>query len=155
MEKLSVRKETIVYGENAGQLIFIPQSLALELRQVYLALRESKTWGELRARMPEKYYHEAVELSGVIDTIHDEDPFDSEIIIAYTEGYWPTWPAQFMLTWMPEEVTSTMGEVFYSAINGEYLFINPFRLPEVIAALEAHGYTCIEDQQLIEDMGPE
>jgi len=60
-----------------------------------------------------------------------------------------------MLTWMPEGVKSSLGEVFYSAINGEYLFIDPIHLREVIAVLEAQGYACVEDQQLIEDMGPE
>lgn len=41
----------LVYGDNEG-LVFIPRAKALELAEIWKAIDGSKTWGDLRHRMP-------------------------------------------------------------------------------------------------------
>jgi hypothetical protein len=53
---------------------------------------------------------------------------------------------------MPDEVRQHLGEVGSSMTGGDHLFLDPAKQIEVIAMLEAKGYTCVEDQQMIKQV---
>jgi hypothetical protein len=153
MGKQSPETTEIVYADCSGELIFLPKNLALELAQIWTALNNSKTWGEFQANVPDHVYEEIM-----AEMKDDEDPealpdpenaFDSDAIPGYDDGDWPTWPLQYMLEWMPEDIQQQYGKVVPSAVNGDCLELLEEKAGEIVLALEKRGYTCTEDESLV------
>src|SRR5919107_6311312 len=114
------RQDDIVYGEVTDSLVFIPKEEAIELGQVYKALRTANTWGEFKERSPTDKYKEAVEFAwevleeeGAVSENNKEPDaeaeFDPDHHLGYENMDWPSWPAQNMLDWVPEEIQTRFG----------------------------------------------
>lgn len=143
---------TLVYGEQAGGLVFIPEQRARQLAAVVDAWWTSSTWGEFRTR---------VDSFGVADEIlaflgYPEDyPPDDETLTddqkhQYTQdGDWPPWPAAEMLAWVPKEVAE-LGQPGVSMSSGPALFFELDQMGELVAALERRGFTCRRDDSLVQ-----
>jgi len=145
----------LVYGERAGQLIFVPTPLAQRLTTLRQAIQSASTWGELKELLPQDNYQEIAsmltEWCELEETFQPEggEPFEGSKIPGYDDGDWPEWPAQEMLSWMPQELQQSYGTVKDSIFNGEFLEIEAEQKQALVADLEALGYKCVEDDQAI------
>ena len=79
----------------------------------------------------------------------DDDGFNPETIPGLSDGDWPDWAEQLALRWLPEDVIERFGKVEDSVLNGFFLIFNPANAPAIIAALEAQGYQCAWDEELV------
>lgn len=59
------------------------------------------------------------------------------------------WPQQLMLEWLPKEIQRQYGHIELSVHDGEFLRLDWKRVKEIVAALEALGYTCSEDSRAL------
>ena len=144
--------QRLVYGElTDDQLVFIPESEAIELAQLQTAIQSSRTWGEFKAQIPPPRWLQAI--SNYVDNDEplpaDDHPFDTNELPGYGDGDWPQWPAQRMLEWMPEVIRTRFGDVGTSMVSGDMLSIDPASESGIIAALKDAGYTCIRDDHLV------
>jgi hypothetical protein len=78
-----------------------------------------------------------------------DDPFDVGDIPMVCEGDWPAWPQQEMLDWVPEAIQEQYGEVDCSPVSGPYLLFRTEDEEKLVAALLAHGYSCVRDETLV------
>ncbi|HSF47556.1 MAG TPA: hypothetical protein VLA73_04265, partial [Burkholderiales bacterium] len=136
-------------------LVLISRGDAEALAQKWSAVRQAKSWGELRELCPNAYAELAqmeVDRDDLeqIMTPNDSEPFDADQINAICDGNWPEWPASDMLDWLPDDLCEELGEIQDSAYNGSYLYLPADQYAEVIAALETRGYRCVPDQVLID-----
>jgi hypothetical protein len=79
----------------------------------------------------------------------DEDTFHPEAISGAAGGNWPERPEQGMLRWLPPPICGPLGCRVHSCLRGDYLFFNPGHAPEILTALEAAGYSCYWDEDLV------
>jgi hypothetical protein len=174
----------IVYGDDEG-LVFIPRAKALELAAIWKAVFQSKTWGELRNRMPPEAWKEFCSVvfdeddSYTLERFREElkqeepnvtedeilaqyrklgvlerRPFDDEAFVwgdipCLQEPSWPACPNTEMLDWMPESVQTDCGKVGSSMWSGEMLVLSWSRADEIVRELQALGYTCTRDDELV------
>jgi len=106
----------LVYGivhDSYDSLVFIPKRKADKLAHLWSVLQSAKTWGELRVKLPrttvreirEMYMGGETQRTGVLESA----PFDWGEIGAIWGGFWPEWPQQTMLDFMPEEIIKEFG----------------------------------------------
>lgn len=153
MSSGSGERQALVYGyrqDLAEGLVFMPEDRARELEKIWAAVNEAKTWGEFQARVPDAY-------AAILERWQEDEedapsagkPFEASRIPGLDDGDWPGWPAQEMLDWLPEDIQERYGRVEVSVLNGDYLELPPSQAGEIAAALEAQGYRCREDQELV------
>ena len=80
----------------------------------------------------------------------DDDAFEVNAVPGLSEGNWPERPEQAMLRWLPPLICGRLGRRVYSRRQGDYLIFDPGRAPEILAALEAAGYCCCWDEDLVQ-----
>lgn len=78
------------------------------------------------------------------------DSFSAGDAPGYEDGDWPDFLAQSMLDWMPTQIQKTYGKLGDTTLNGFTLDLPPENLGPIIATLEADGYRCEEDQELLD-----
>jgi hypothetical protein len=143
----------LVYGQSdfAGGLVFVPRTKAKELASLVTAARESKTWGEFRARIPEACWDEIREnIADPGDPEPEENAeFDPNEIPGWEEYDWPGWPAQLALEWVPESIRQSFGKTEGTMISGDFLDLSEADPDEVVSAFEQAGYLCEEDYELV------
>lgn len=152
------QNRSLVYGIVNQGLVLMSEEKARELAALHDALRTAQTWNEFKERVSSERYRDVLERLDENDPEEDDivfepqpdEKFDREAIFGYADGDWPEWPAQEMLAWVPEDIQARFGKCISSTLNGEFLFIEPASIPDVVAALEAQGYMCREDQALVE-----
>ena len=146
--------QTVVYGSFDPQtyLVFILEEEAHELAEVYTALHASETWGDLRRRVSQTRYQEAVDqvTDGEPDEPPpaDDDPFSLDQLGRLQDGDWPEFAAQTALRWLSPEVQA-LGDRTGNRINGDWLEFPPEREAEIVAALEREGYLVRLDPALV------
>lgn len=79
----------------------------------------------------------------------DDDVFQVEALPGVSEGSWPERPQQAMLRWLPPLICGRLGRRVFSYRRGDSLIFDPGRAPEILAALEAAGYVCCWDEDLV------
>lgn len=79
----------------------------------------------------------------------DEDPFKLEAVPGSGNGAWPERPEQAMLRWLPPLVCGRWGRRVNSRQRGDYLIFDPGHAPEILADLEAAGFSCRWDEELV------
>jgi hypothetical protein len=79
----------------------------------------------------------------------DEDPFQPESVSGSGDGTWPERPEQAMLRWLPPLICGRWGRRVNSRRRGDYLIFDPVCAPEILAALEAAGYSCCWNEELL------
>lgn len=139
----------IVYGELAGNLVLIRRAQAEELAATRRAVQDSTTWGDLRERLPEPRRAQIAEAFDGEDPPADDVALADVAVPGWDDGDWPEWPAQLMLDWVPESVRA-LGAEGETRLSGEYLELLPGRVDEVVAAMEAAGYSMERDDELVE-----
>jgi HEAT repeat protein len=80
----------------------------------------------------------------------DEDAFHGYDLPQVSDGDYPEWPAQQMLTWMPEQILERpFSRRQITMLNGEFLELDPAAEGEIVAALTAAGFRCSKDALLV------
>jgi hypothetical protein len=79
----------------------------------------------------------------------DHDEFHIEHVPGAVNGYWPERPEQAMLRWLPPLICGRFGCRGATRQLGDCLFFDPQRAPEILAALEAAGYCCRWEEDLV------
>lgn len=137
-----------VIGELNGSLVLVRQDEAEWLARVHRALNTTSTWGEfLDAVGDDQHMREQLQ-EWELDPDRS-DAFDRDAVPGVSDGDWPAWPQQEMLTWLPDAVRD-LGTVEASRISGDALELPPGTKPEVVKLMTAAGYEVVEDQALVE-----
>jgi len=142
----------LVYGEIDGSLVFIPREEADELADLYGALRLS-TWGELRRAVSDERWREILQRLGADEGSPppgDGEELQADSIPGFAEQDWPEWPAQRMGRWLPRDVIAGYGQLTDTLMSGTFTWFDPSSAGAIVRDLERLGWTCEEDQALIE-----
>jgi hypothetical protein len=136
----------IVYGI-VGET---PRIMDRDTAEYLAALFAAKTWRELRSALPETAAEiEASEYTDLgEDAPADEDEFDWMIMQGAEDGDAPVWPAQELLTWIPEDLKHLIS-VQESVFNGEFAEIAESELESLAEALRSRGSEVVRDDSLI------
>lgn len=138
-------------ASNGPALVAVPLSHALNLVHTHHAVKESQTWADFERLMPPEFAKEAADMwrekHGTTEGPDAETAFEAPF--AYDEGDWPGWLQQDMLKLLPANLRSRFGQVMTTTLSGDFLYIDPKHLDEVTSALEAAGYSCKQDEQLL------
>lgn len=146
---------TVIYGlDPAGDyLVFVPEDVAVELRLAHDVVQTARTWGALRAGLPDDRVEQVLawffEDAEAHEAPANDEDFDLDSFGAYHDRDWPDWPAQLQLECLPADVQA-LGTVEDSTLNGRFLAFAPEKEAEVAAALERHGFTVRRDQGLLD-----
>lgn len=157
----------LVYGESNGGLTFLEKEYALDIGGFREALLKARTWGELKARVSDERYEEtvAVWVEGQPDRLRDEgdleddEPevaspgpdyaFDAEELPGYTEVDWPEFAPGMINTWVDEQIINEFGGYVQPLMNDDYPVIDFDNEEKVVSLLEARGYICTRDDDLV------
>jgi hypothetical protein len=151
MPKSGKNDETIVYGEVDWHLVALPLARVEELTALVRGFRASKTWGQLRANLPQEDFELLLENSGEEDP-PDGDSVDPEKLVGSLEGNYPPWPAQEMLNRLPGSIVDRFVSAFESPTTGPAGQIDPEKEAEFVSALRALGYTVVRDDERIKEI---
>lgn len=141
---------TIRGGAGTETLVFIPAERAQQLAAIHKAIGQAKTWGEFRLRISAEDWNELVRCFDEYDEAPQPgDAFNAEDVPGFTDGDWPDWPEQEMMSWLPPEHVARFGTQHQSVLNGPFLSFDPKYLNEIMAELKRGGYTCRREDVLI------
>jgi hypothetical protein len=118
---------TYVVDSFDNGVVAIPLDEARRLAALNDALETSATWGEFLTSVAGD-----VETWTYLNGCYDdeaplgEETFDPDELPGFADGYWPTWPKQAMLDWLPQQVTK-LGVVKTGAFGQS--FLAPRRTP--------------------------
>jgi hypothetical protein len=127
-----------------------PRLMDRDTAEYLAALFAAKTWREIRRALPETAAEiEASEYTDLgEDAPADEDEFDWTIMRGAEDGDAPVWPAQELLTWIPEDLMHLI-DVMDSVFNGEFAEISESKLELLAEALRSRGIEVVRDDSLI------
>ena len=101
---------TIRGGAGTETLVFIPAERAQQLAAIHKAIGQAKTWGEFRQRISTEDWDELARCFDEYDkTPQLGDAFNAEDVPGFTDGDWPDWPEQEMMSWLPPEAVARFG----------------------------------------------
>lgn len=135
----------IVYRIDGGEVVFAERNSAAYVAHILKALEDSKTWGELRLKLPDGEWDEHFQPH--FEDYEEEVPADDELFQAsdapgYEEGDYPAWLAQEALDWFPPELIKKYGgDVGASVLNGNYLELPADKAKQIAEDLRAMGHT--------------
>jgi hypothetical protein len=82
----------------------------------------------------------------------EDDSFDADRDLgSYADGDFPPAPQLLMLEYLPSDVVEKFGNVYETNFNGTFVDFGKDQLPEILAALKKSGFSCNEDQALIDE----
>ncbi len=162
----------LVYGLLVGALTFMAESRAKYCAAIFTALMSAKTWGEFKNMVPREVYDKYTSLSFYYKGPKGEQPEDIEKYYfpddrrfnpndVYTYDYieaQPAFPAIEMSEWVPQDIQDKYGKLsHYYMCNGNFpdgdeLKLDVNHMDEIVSAMQAHGYNCRRDDNLIESV---
>jgi len=136
-----------VVGSFDGGLVVIPLTEARQLAALNDALEQSTSWGDFLQRVADDHATQSYLADQYGDELPDEDePFDADEVPGFADGFWPPFPKEVTLSWIPMAVRQ-LGTVRGSAFGAEYLHIEEERRSDVIDALRSEGFASVEDTE--------
>lgn len=78
-----------------------------------------------------------------------ETPFDADSIFQLSECTYPEWPDAEMLHVLPDEILERHGSIEWSTHDGPYASIPREHLDALVADLEASGFLCHRNDELV------
>lgn len=128
-----------------GNVVFAERGRAQYVADIWKALQESNTWGELRRNLPDGEWEDHFQPH--FDDYEEEVPADDELFDAEdapgrADGDYPPWLAQEQLEWFPPELIEKYGgDVGTSVLNGEVLDLPADKAEQIADDLRAMGHT--------------
>jgi len=142
---------------NGPTLVFAPPIMAERHDKLVKALASSRTWGELRAAIPESAFKEIKQLlkegeeynaTEIRELIAEDNPFDSAVIPGVAVGEYPSMIASVQQSILPKGVAEKYGK-HWGAFNCSDIFRIDVRHREAILAhLKSVGFEVIERDDL-------
>lgn len=86
------------------------------------------------------------------DLPSDNTPFRPDDIPSYADGDFPPSPQLLMMDHVPVDVIEQYGRLNDTNFNGTFLHLEPSDRAPIISVLEADGYKCVPDQDLVESV---
>lgn len=132
----------------AGHLVFVEKRLAEDLMLLRTGVA---TWGAARNNLKPSRWEEIVEMYAdfEIDIPSDDDAFDLDGIPGFADGDWPEWPAQLMLEIVPSSISEKYGRKVDSVFNGQFLEFDAADEENIVAEMNAAGFTCTRNDSLV------
>lgn len=84
-----------------------------------------------------------------VSTPDPDDAFGAEELPGYADGDWPEFAPRVMKTWVDEQIIQDYGGYVYPTLDAEYPVIDFDNEEKVASLLEARGYACVRDDDLI------
>jgi hypothetical protein len=82
----------------------------------------------------------------------DDDAFDPDRdLSSYADGDFPPAPQLLMMEYLPNDVIEKFGNVYDTNFNGTFVDFDKDQQTEIVSALEKRGFSCSEDQTLIDE----
>jgi hypothetical protein len=142
----------VVYGSATpdGTLLFMTRNQAEELARLRAALHSAQTWGDFQSLLSARSWREVRARLAAHGQSEPEPaaPFEPAAVPGYADGTWPGVGPLLMRAWMPAEVWQVVGATHTPAAGG-LAGLDATVLPAIVRVLEAHGFTCAEDDDLI------
>ena len=143
----------VVYGSATpdGTIIFLTRNQAEELARLRAALHTAQTWGDLQSLLSARTWREVRARLVAHGQPEPEPaaPFEPMMVPGYGDGTWPGFGPLLMRAWMPAEVWRAVGGTRAPSAAGGLPGLDATALPTIVRILEAHGFTCAEDDDLI------
>lgn len=135
----------IVYrvgGDGYDGALFAERSAAERVAQILTALRESSTWGEFRAKLPDGEWEDYLQYCFEGDGPADDARFHRDMVPGYIDGDYPEWLRGSAVEWFPPGLIEKYGgSVDSTVLNGEALDLPAGAADEIAADLRAIGHT--------------
>lgn len=133
------------HDRDACALVVIELEQALTLAKAWDAVRLDDL-DEAMARLPEPYRSQAADLAA--DAALDGREIDTDWLYMWAMEGGFEWPAQQILTLLPEPIIEQFGEPSFSGVSGPCLLIDLKHRADLVQALRDMGYEVIEDDIL-------
>jgi hypothetical protein len=139
-----MNERSLVYGEELGSLVFLPEHVARETAEELDRIRMFRTYGEARAFTARRVW-----VPGLADPDEhsDEDAYDVSATPECQGGDWPPLSATIALDDLPDDLED-VGEQRDSMGWVPRLFIDPVTEREVLRYVRSLGYTTHRDDSL-------
>jgi hypothetical protein len=167
------KQEVLIYGQIDNNLIFAPEADTLALARKWYAVKNAKTWQDYIDFTSQDDFEQLIfevletlgysdlfpnylmgeDLSAYITDLYlpqPDDPFTTSILPGFDEGEYFAIPAQEMLAWLPEELQDNLGQIDRHPVYEFVYRIEPENELMVLQTLEAAGYLCKKNQELME-----
>jgi hypothetical protein len=79
-----------------------------------------------------------------------EDPFTTDLLPGFEEGEFMPVFAQEIIAWLPEELHEHLGQIDRHPVHEFVYRIDPNQEDMVVQTLEAAGFVCKRNQELME-----
>lgn len=131
--------------------VFIPTERAADLAALRAVVFSARCWGDLHKSLSAPLFEEALEVCWDEDEPppDDDTEFCADSVGTISDGDWPGWPAQEMLSWMPKEILARFGIHGRSGVSGPCVSFSEDDADQITAALAAAGVELIRDDRLI------
>lgn len=134
----------IVYrvgGDGFQCALFAERDSAKRVAQILTALRESTTWGEFRAKLPEDEWDCFLQCRFDKGPPPDDARFHRDMVPGYADGDYPEWLRSSVLEWFPVSlIEKHSGTVDSSVLNGDALELPAGEAEAIAADLRAMGH---------------
>ena len=101
------------------------------------AALDSKTWGELRSRIPAEEWELLAEFFDKVP--RPGKPFKAEAVPGFSDGDWPPWLQKEIILVLPPPLVKKYAKPVMTSINGVYFHIEQDDLPALLAELKSRG----------------
>ena len=139
-----MNERSLVYGEELGSLVFLPEHVARETAGELDRIRMFRTYGEARAFTARRIWVPGLDDP---DEHSDEDAYDVSATPECQGGEWPPLSATMALDVLPDDLED-VGEQRDSMGSVPRLFIDPVSEGEVLRYVRSLGYTAHRDDSL-------
>jgi hypothetical protein len=140
-----MNERSLVYGEELGSLVFLPEHVASESAEDLDQIRMLRTYGEARAFIARRVWVPGLEDP---DEHSDEDAYEVSRTPECQGGDWPALAATIALDDLPDDLED-LGEQRDSMGSVPRLFIDPATEAEVLKYVRSIGYTARRDDLLL------
>ena len=139
-----MKERSLVYGEELGSLVFLPEHVAIETAEELDQIRMLRTYGDARAFTARRIWVPGLDDD---DEHSDEDAYDVSATPEFQGGDWPPLSATIALDDLPDDLED-VGEQRDSMGSVPRLFIDPVTEGEVLRYVRSLGYTAHRDDSL-------
>lgn len=170
---MDTQPTTLIFGILDNNLVLAPEAEVLHQARLWHAIKHAETWQDfidftsqevfdgLMLEILETLGHEALypqylmgeDLSSYITDLYlpqPEDPFTTDLLPGFEDGEFMPVFAQEIIAWLPEELHEHLGQIDRHPVHEFVYRIDPNQEEMVVQTLEAAGFLCKRNQELME-----